>query len=70
MSTRVPAVGFCIATGSRGYNSCHHKLKAAVKAGRVLAQRTGRRVDIVSVSNHGEDRYVIAEMFPKYARRS
>jgi hypothetical protein len=66
--TRVPDSGYCTAVG-RGYESCHKTLRAAVKAGRALTSRLGRRVDLVHVTNRGEDRHIIGEMFPKYARK-
>lgn len=68
MSVRVPDNGYCLATGA-GYEKCGTWSRSvADRQARRLAQKRGVRIDLVKVSNRGEDRNLVGEFFPKRQR--
>jgi len=65
--TQIPDRGYCIAASHSGYEECFPagKKGQALRAARRLANRLRKPVDIVKVSNHGNDRHIVGEVLPK-----
>ena len=68
MPTKIPSSGFCVALSGGGYVSCFKRKADGQRAARRLANATGRRVDLVQVKNHGEDRFIVGEFLPGRGR--
>jgi len=68
MSVRIPDSGYCLATSV--YEFCTPSRTLATRRARKLAQKRGVRIDLVRITNRGEDRHVVGEFFPKRAHYS
>lgn len=70
-SKKIPDRGFCIsARRGGGYDACFLKKRHALVGARKLADDTYETVDVVQVQNHGNDRFIIAQVEPRRRRRS
>ncbi len=69
VSAKIPDWGSCIGTAHHGYKACFAARGSALRAARRLAERKRTRVDVVRVSNRGEDRNIIREIEPRSWRK-
>lgn len=62
---KIPNTGWCIAKSGRWYDDCFANKKSALKAAQHMANTTRQSVDLVRVTNRGQDRWVAETVYPQ-----
>jgi hypothetical protein len=60
----LPTRGYCISSRGGKYEGCFREKHVAYKGAQLLANATGRTVDIIKVQNGGEDRFIVEQVEP------